>query len=54
MDNKYMILVADNYDLDLTVKEFDLEYTEAVQMATKLTSEFDTVIVCEHGKFTHY
>ena len=54
MDNKYMVLVADNYDLDLTVKEFDLEYTEAVHEATKLTEKFDTVIVCEHGKFTHY
>lgn len=54
MDNKYMILVADNYDLDLTLKEFDLEYTEAVHKATELTEKFDTVIVCEHGKFVHY
>jgi hypothetical protein len=49
-----MILVADNYDLDLTLKEFDLEYTEAVQKATRLTEKFDTVIVCEHGKFQRY
>lgn len=54
MDKTYMVLVADYFDLDLTLKEFDLKYDEAVQKATELTKKFDTVIVCEHGKFVHY
>lgn len=54
MDKTYMVLVADDFDSNLTLLDFDLDYTEAVSKATKMTEKFDTVIVCEHGKFQHY
>lgn len=54
MSNNYMVLVADNCDLDLTLKELDLTYKEAAKKANELAKEFETVIVCEHGKFQRY
>ena len=53
MIEKYMVLVANKDDLDLVVKEFDLSYYDANILASKVVDDYETVIICPHGKFDY-
>lgn len=52
---KYMVVVSNNGDLDLTILDFDLSKEEAEEKVKSLNDEeYDTILICEHGKFEYH
>lgn len=51
---KYMVIVAKQDDLNLTILDFDLTKEEAEEKAKNLNcEEWETICICEHSKFEY-